>query len=440
MILSVVITLLVILLISYTKFKGNIARPSILFTSGIFLACCMAFFFRQEWNLNSMNPTTIYFLIGGSVVAFILDSLFCKNTKPLVINESPDFISAKNSRLRIFILIQLISYALYANAKVANLGYAVALAQALGQLNEMVKFDDFDIYIPWYANVPFAFCQSLGYVWAILIPIYVRNKAKKSTIVLIIANYALSIVGCMLSGGRMPVLIYLVPLAIFFILYNISNNESRIKTLTQYIKIAVAALIFILVFDQMGNLIGRDERDESVVEIIAEYCGAEIKNLDSFIENPPHFNNKGMFGAATFWKLYNGISSRLGTSQSPYDFNTLYPFNSVNGYHLGNVYTCYGNFYLDFGIGGLFFVALMIFLCCLFYKKMCNSYTFITGIPNVWCFLFANFSGLLFLEFFHEQFFAIDFESLIRKLIYVYFAFLFLYGRKVKLNFWNNKQ
>lgn len=99
------------------------------------------------------------------------------------------------------------------------------------------------------------------------------------------------------------------------------------------------------------------------------------------------------------------------------------------------MYTCYANYFLDLGLFGLLFVFIAIWLTTKFYSKANFQLLFQKGIPNVWCFLYAEFIGLLFLAFFHEQYYAINPISLVRGIIYIYIGYLFLFPRNIKLNY-----
>lgn len=437
MIYAISISLFVILLISYKIFKGNITRPSVIFTSGLFLASLVACSFAKQWDLITMDKKTIFMIIGGSLLAFVTDLLTCRvnNTKKEGLPNEISFIVIRDSRLIVFAILQAFFYFLYLRAKIANVGAVYAVAEAIGEINEMTKFDDtFTLYIPWYINVPYAFFQAFGFIWAVLLPIYLcSKKTTHKTKILVFINYFLVILGCMIQGGRMPILNYIIPCFMFYILISAYLNKGKVQ-IKKYLLIILGALAFIFLFQQIGIWIGRSELDHSGIEIFAEYCGAQIKNLDTVISLPPRVNDDS-FAPMTFMKIYNSIAPILGTSASSIDYNTVYTFQSIHGYHLGNVYTCYANYYLDLGLFGLIFVVVAIWLTCKFYSKIHSQKLFGIGIPNIWCYLYAKFIGLLFLAFFHEQFYAINPISLLRGTIYIYIGYLFLFPRNTKFNY-----
>lgn len=436
MIFTISASLFFILLFSFKLFKGNITRPSFIFTSGMFLASLLACLFAKEWELLVMDWKTQFMIIGGSVLALVTDYSSCNPSKSnFGKKKGVTFTMISEKRLLIFAIIQFIAYVLYLKSKVANVGAAYAIAEAIGEINEMSKFDDtFKLYIPWYFNVPYAFFQAYGYIWAILMPIYLNiGKVTTKAKVLAFVNYLLAILGCMIQGGRMPMLNYIVPCFMSYILISIYVNRGKAQ-IKKYFLIIFFAVLFLALFQQIGSLIGRGELDTNGLEVIAEYCGAEIKNLDTVISNPPRIKAVELF-PMTFMRIYNNLAVSFGTSPSSIDFNTIYEFQFCNGYHLGNVYTCYANYYLDLGLFGLLFVFIAIWLTTKFYSKANFQVLFQKGIPNVWCFLYAEFIGLLFLAFFHEQYYAINPVSLIRGIIYIYIGYLFLFPRNIKFNY-----
>lgn len=436
MIYAISISLFVILLISYKIFKGNITRPSVIFTSGLFLASLVACSFAKEWELLVMDWKTQFMIIGGSMLALVTDYFSYKPSTSNFGKKKGEFFTMISERkLLIFAIIQFIEYILYLRAKVANVGAGYAVAEAIGEINEMTKFDDtFTLYIPWYINVPYAFFQAFGFIWAVLLPIYLcSKKTTHKTKILVFINYFLVILGCMIQGGRMPILNYIIPCFMFYILISAYLNKGKVQ-IKKYLLIILGALAFIFLFQQIGIWIGRSELDHSGIEIFAEYCGAQIKNLDTVISLPPRVNDDS-FAPMTFMKIYNSIAPILGTSASSIDYNTVYTFQSIHGYHLGNVYTCYANYYLDLGLFGLIFVVVAIWLTCKLYSKIHTQKLFEIGIPNIWCYLYAKFIGLLFLAFFHEQFYAINPISLLRGTIYIYIGYLFLFPRNTKFNY-----
>lgn len=423
MISVVLLSIFVILLISFYKFGSNPTRPSVLFSSGMLMMALIAFTLRKEWKLDIMQSDTVFLLIGGSIVAFLTDYYVSKKNA-LKIAEKPTYRKMSAFRLMIILIIQFFVVVLYLIEYFRNAG-VVMMLQSFGEVNESIKNDDISIYIPWYINFPFHVFQGMGYIWAIMVPLnYLIIKPEKKIRILILLNYILAIIGSFSSGGRMPILNYITPLVFFYLLFSRSQN-SKLQ-IRKYLRVGLLAFLFLYFFSELGTLMGRTERTESAFEIVAEYCGAEIKNLDDFVKHTPRLKTNHI-ADYTLHSIYDWLNSRFGTTPSAYDHKTIYPFSSINGYHLGNVYTCYANYYADFGLFGLIFVVIAIGISCLFYNKICKSDLLSSGIPNMWCFLFATSIARLFISFFHEQFFAFNLENWIRNMIVIYFILAFVY-------------
>ena len=64
-------------------------------------------------------------------------------------------------------------------------------------------------------------------------------------------------------------------------------------------------LLFLISFQQIGKIIGRTT-DESVINIIGIYCGAQIQNLDDAIENGDRMITKYP-GERSFFGFYKRL-------------------------------------------------------------------------------------------------------------------------------------
>lgn len=82
-------------------------------------------------------------IIGGSMLALVTDYFSYKPSTSNFGKKKGEFFTMISERkLLIFAIIQFIEYILYLRAKVANVGAAYAIAEAIGEINEMSKFDD----------------------------------------------------------------------------------------------------------------------------------------------------------------------------------------------------------------------------------------------------------------------------------------------------------
>ena len=159
--------------------------------------------------------------------------------------------------------------------------------------------------------------------------------------------------------------------------------------------------------------------------MVAEYCGAQIKNFDTFLNNQDalKYSDSGRIGEQTFLSLYNDIGIDNVRYAGDYEY--------YKKYRLGNVYSIYLPLYKDFGIVGLFFmVAIIAFLSMYLYKSSIwgNNKEF---VPNVSTFIYSSIAFPLFMSFFSnrfsERFFRI---GMIRNAIIFWFA-IYLFKRYI---------
>ncbi|KLD60505.1 hypothetical protein WP50_09840 [Lactiplantibacillus plantarum] len=105
---------------------------------------------------------------------------------------------------------------------------------------------------------------------------------------------------------------------------------------------------------KIRGLLGREVGSFSKANYLAIYFGAEIKNLDTFIQAGqfpirPH----GTFGAQTFLEFNRTFGKFFGSNATVI---LDLPFQNINGLSLGNVYTTFYAFLYDFGYRGVLLI------------------------------------------------------------------------------------
>lgn len=126
--------------------------------------------------------------------------------------------------------------------------------------------------------------------------------------------------------------------------------------------------------------------------------------------------------------MYEDLGKRFGDAKKR---TSNLDFNSVNGYPLGNVYTTYYPFLLDFKYGGLMLVILASLIINVLYKRIHNVFKRNRININLSFLFFSYFIGRVFLMFFSNNFYeGIAIEGIIRIIIFgmslyhFYLAFL----------------
>ena len=87
--------------------------------------------------------------------------------------------------------------------------------------------------------------------------------------------------------------------------------------------------------------------------------GAQEKNLDYYLSR--ELEHSTVFGYATLTSFYNIFNTYLGLHIK--DTIETLSFVVIKGVNLGNVYTCFYNYYIDFGIFGVFIFSFVSGWC-----------------------------------------------------------------------------
>lgn len=435
MIEFIVIALFIILLLAYFTMGRNLSRPTILYVGG-FLACAtVAYNYKMEWGLNKMSSDTVLVIVGGALIFYLVELYDYKNhpfKQKNIDIASDDFIPIKPLKLVLFLIFQIIVFALFARSEMS---YAMTddLSEAMATVNNDSKFEGLSVKHPFYVLQTYYICMAARIIWCILLPYYLfKPKEYNIQKILLALNFVVGMLGTFLTGGRTNVLYDLISLAICgYICYQHKVNwrGGLLPRKVMLILLSIFA-IFTLSFVNMGTMLGRKESEDPVSIILSIYCGAEIKNLDDYLQHPfSQGNESGMPAQYTFCGIYDEIDIRLegrtGTRLNQPDLR----FNSYGNYPLGNVYTTYFNFILDFGIfGAILFTGLMGGICAFLYRKCVASVFWESGRLNLWLLYFVyKVPGACILSFFANKFFEdIVIIGTIRTLIYWSLLMFFL--------------
>ena len=422
----------------YLMLGHNLSRPSFLYVLGFFICSIVAYSWKTEWDLHTLSPTTAFLLIGGAILFFVVELLYSRchpmKRRYTGIEYDNNFVPIKCKKLYIFLILQIAVYCVVAKAKMQQASLASTLAESLLEANNDKKFNGIFSQLPFYINSPYVFCQDIGFIWCALLPYYqMKSKLFRKQKLLIACNFIVCLLGSFLSAGRMPMFNYIV--SYFSFLYISYQFKSRWKNglLPKKYSILIlgGCITFVLFFNQLGYVIGRQEDDRlSTSALIAMYCGAEIKNLDDAIKYPATNNKDNLFAQYTLCTLYNHIALRQNP-KSPKLYGPPSEFNHVNGYYLGNVYTTYYNYWLDFGCFGLLCVVLVAFFMSFLYHEMINSIFWVDGRLSLWICIYSYMSVVSFLSFFSEQFFShLPILAIIRMPLYWLIMIIYFQGYK----------
>lgn len=434
MLLILVFSLLVLTILEYNILKGDISSPSLIYNIGFLICSIVAFSYRKEWSLeyDDFLFSTYLLILSGSAIFFIIE-LFCRSKYPIKkihVGERINYmLDSINSKLLLFFCFQLFSYFIMAKAQMAYTG--MDLASSVADISGASKSDGVIIRMPVYVRVLNAICQKSCFIWSCLLAYSCIHKSKMSTAVLLGLNFLIALVGSSLGGGRMTMLAMFIPFIIVLFIFYKSKHSWNIKHIPiKYQLLAVSVAVgFSLSFSYLGTLIGRGESSNAASYVFAVYCGAEIKNLNTFMESPKMINTTGLCAENTLNVFYTELFRNFAGYNTSAIENRL-DFQATNSYNLGNVYTNYYLHYLDFGWFGLIFICIMAYFIYMLYRPLFRKEFLLTGIPNLRILLFCSLIGYVFLCFFSNVFYEhLSIMQIINSLIYWKLILLFIFGR-----------
>jgi|GEM_PF-1715067 len=440
MVLTILIILLTVLsVVIYKIFNKEICCPAFLFTVPFIIACIVAKLFEKEWHFSIHLNT--FFVIFGGCIFFLIGTLTMKRVriKKLSNKKSAALLGVNGREIEfwkyyLFIFAEIMCYAWKLRFILAygrSNGAGDTLSGAISYVNNTSKFTTQSlIAYPSILSLGLRICTAAGFVWAcILAQKILQKNGKRKHLILTFINFLICIVGSMTSGGRGgAVQLIIAFLAAYLILYSRANNWQAKIPFKIILRVAIVVLITGYGFVAVMDLIGRSEIN-LIGKYLSTYCGAEIHNLDYFLN--VSYRNSEIFGQETFQPIIQYFSGKLGISEwSRYnlDIPSIYVHSVTWGYmSLGNVCTTFYSYIHDFGyLGAIILPFIMGAISQLAYSSAKNSN--INRDQNLGLIIYSNIAYCLVFSFFSNKFYEIIFSpDMVKKIICMWLMLLFLY-------------
>ena len=427
-VIGLTIILLVVCFLVYVIQGADPISPTLLFCGG-FAACLISTsLFTQMWNYE-MTSVAFTVVLAGCLLfgasAAIFSRIKINNTSTSV---ARDYRLPSNKTyllaLSVFVLIiMLVSLRFIVQTYPSD-----SLSGSIARYNSVIKFTDdgTDAFpSPWdkFRNL----ASMVGYLFAYYLAQSFVEK-DKSTLGLSMFGTMVACLFQVLSASRTMAVGYIFCFVVAYLMLRRRRDgrlpEIKLKTILLFI--AVVSLFLVSFQFIAQTLQGRNTSSDPLVYISA-YIGAEIPNLDSFLQAGGADTNPAIWGYMTFRNTIRWIGGQFGIPGFIYQYDL--PFNVINGVSTGNVYTTFYAFIYDFGyIGFILLTMLMAFVSQVVYSKSCK---FNSGwASSVWVIVYSIIAYALLLSFFSNKFyenvFVIKFAYKLVYLLILYIPILLL--------------
>lgn len=398
MIYFFVICVGLVLIINYFINNSEPIAPSVLFTTGFFLMSIFAAINAKKWDFEL--DTNTFILVLGSIVEF---SICCWCSKKFfqrnVTTDSKDFnISIIKSRklLLFFVVLFNLLYVLLEIRRKTGITNPIMAANYLNassrRLNNTLSLSG-RASIATLANISICLWSE----WNFSKILFMRKKIDYGLLGIIL----ISILTPLLNGGRNDTITCFISLYIFlYFAFKLKyGNANRSKNKKFLVISVISIIIGLVILPWTATVVGRNVSQYSSFDYVSIYIGAELKNLSVFIQNSVFPVDTSVWGSHTFYALIPVISSWFGLDIPRY--LVYLPFQYVNGYNLGNVYTIFYPWLYDFGYIGVIVMT--------FFVALISQYIYTRGKEgigdnrSIYPLLYGYFGAFIFLSFFADN-------------------------------------
>lgn len=353
---------------AYLLNNREIISPSFLFSASFLFSSLWAFTYKKNWNLDPSLQTilvitlgTLEFVLVASVTSFFTRSVIQKN------KSNVSLVGVNISRIKLLMIIILeMATILYTVKVLKSLTGLSSITAASYTYRKTVLFSTVNMSLPKLLVMLRRFSYACGlffsYLWSKELVI------SKKVDWLLFFEILLTAYDSSLTGSRTTVLVLVIVMfSSFYILKKNSEGWQHRSNGKLFVFSSLGVMIFLSIFKQLATLMGRVINTSSM-DYLAEYLGAEIKNLDIFIRTTSFPVTNSMFQSQTLINIMKPIGKIVGISGT--DFRLILPFQSVNGYDLGNVYTTFYQFLYDYSYFGVFiFIMIMAIVSQITFDK-----------------------------------------------------------------------
>jgi oligosaccharide repeat unit polymerase len=367
------ILLLALFYLVYETRGKDLFAPSVLLMSGYILTTVFAIYNVERWKTD----VSIYmlFIVASGIITFAFTEQFVQRVRVKRKSPKNNFTDSCSDQLHslarqnytvllwIAIAISLIA-TVFVYREMIRIAYSDF--KAWGNVVYNYKINKASVSMSGVARVLQKITKAFAYIYAFIFAnavtemekIKIRDVLKRTIFLVPGIIYS---VQQMFLGARIGVLALLIAV-LFFIYYCGWKKWERRWTLNvkRFIQVVAAFVLVSVIFFQVRELVGRQQRTEGIVDYIATYVGGSFDLFSQYLRNPSQYRNS----IEVFSGVVDNLQSYLGIMKGV-PITTSHEFrNAVTGVSIGNTYTAFRSYYNDFGylgVLGLSFLLAVIF-------------------------------------------------------------------------------
>ena len=400
------VILSILLIINLQIMKNEFESPSFIFSASFTFSIGWAMVYAKTWDLK-LHFNTFCVVVGGvfefCIVCWMVHFYYIKYHRRSSIRPSYNYfrpIAIEKSFLWLILFLELfsIAFTLYEIRLASGISN---ISMALVYYNNITKFTT-DVVVFKHAKYLYLIwdiVDAMGFWISYIIAnnIITSKKLPKCECGILFVSMMLNF----FRGARTTAVCKMMTFVCFYLVLSRKNSVVKKRAISYkfILKVLIASIVFIISFKSIGSLMGRTITT-SGMDYVAMYCGAEIKNLDTFLQQS-HVRPSKIVDSQTFYVLMKYLRPKFGyTDKVLPDL----PYQYVGDINLGNVYTTFYQYVYDYGyFGVVWLVGLMAWLSQMFYEK--SKITKKNLTPPLSLLIYGNFFPSLVLSFFSNKFY-----------------------------------
>ena len=428
------ITNLVLFVIAYKVFDGDIISPSVV-TLGLFLISFACFVYNiGYWEV--VFTFRAYCLFTISFVVMIVVECFIKNHRFLIgrgiyksVNEESTLSDVEDVSIpylyiekswNVVIVSFVIMFGLYYIYKIYKVGSSYGVNNLLYAIGATKEEESFDLI----SRLIFNIIRFVSYEYALILcqNVFVFKKRVIDNISsIIVLTMALL---CMFFSGQRSVLIsYVFGIIVIacVVIYDKKKTEKNVQMKKIIKRLVFMGGLLIAFFYLSRNIVKGRTTTTSFMEYLTFYFGSTTALMGRIVEQPDicHTEFVGYFGEKTFNGFYKSLYKWKIISQLPCDRAWIKMGGSTPSYRAGNEFTFFCAPYIDFGfVGTIIFMGIFyLAFSVIYYKLILNKKLTIRrySILIIYSYLFT----LISMSFYQDTI-----RSFSRPTTLVYFLFI----------------